>query len=370
MDFGAFLAQMGGRGVGRGAGRGRGRGRGAGRGFNPNPFATNETNTDGTGYGGAKNDTKTLIAGRKKAAKASAKDDKASIKYLKQIQKQLTYQKKTASKNGNGFDLDEDDRKKLSNLLADIFRNQVPSDWDIRKDLYNIALDVSRTLSSNEVIGTIWGDKDDQESVLYWLLDFRQQAKDIMKHHSDKGWSTEDQDDVALATLVTEVADMALKMSKRCMAAKPVADLCVVTMTERYQKKLGPLRFDSVDSLQNHYFLKKTPAAPTALNTRLLFKELAAYRNALPVEYGSSCFCRVINNRLDMLRVMITGPDDTPYANGCFLFDISMPGDYPKSNPKVQFLTTGGGRIRFNPNLYNCGKVCLSLLGTWAGKYL
>ncbi|KAJ1381839.1 ubiquitin-conjugating enzyme/RWD-like protein, partial [Ochromonadaceae sp. CCMP2298] len=22
---------------------------------------------------------------------------------------------------------------------------------------------------------------------------------------------------------------------------------------------------------------------------------------------------------------------------------------------------------RFNPNLYNCGKVCLSLLGTWAG---
>lgn len=23
--------------------------------------------------------------------------------------------------------------------------------------------------------------------------------------------------------------------------------------------------------------------------------------------------------------------------------------------------------MRFNPNLYNCGKVCLSLLGTWSG---
>lgn len=23
--------------------------------------------------------------------------------------------------------------------------------------------------------------------------------------------------------------------------------------------------------------------------------------------------------------------------------------------------------MRFNPNLYNCGKVCLSLLGTWGG---
>ena len=28
---------------------------------------------------------------------------------------------------------------------------------------------------------------------------------------------------------------------------------------------------------------------------------------------------------------------------------------------------TGAGQVRFNPNLYNCGKVCLSLLGTWQG---
>lgn len=32
---------------------------------------------------------------------------------------------------------------------------------------------------------------------------------------------------------------------------------------------------------------------------------------------------------------------------------------------QVQFLTTGGGRVRFNPNLYNNGRVCLSLLNTW-----
>ena len=30
--------------------------------------------------------------------------------------------------------------------------------------------------------------------------------------------------------------------------------------------------------------------------------------------------------------------------------------------------TTGHGKIRFNPNLYSCGKVCLSLLGTWRGS--
>jgi hypothetical protein len=34
---------------------------------------------------------------------------------------------------------------------------------------------------------------------------------------------------------------------------------------------------------------------------------------------------------------------------------------------QIKFLTTGYGRVRFNPNLYMCGKVCLSLLGTWSG---
>ena len=50
-----------------------------------------------------------------------------------------------------------------------------------------------------------------------------------------------------------------------------------------------------------------------------------------------------------------------------FAFDIYIPNDYPQTNPKVQLLTTGGGRVRFGPNLYADGKVCLSLLGTWEG---
>jgi baculoviral IAP repeat-containing protein 6 len=51
---------------------------------------------------------------------------------------------------------------------------------------------------------------------------------------------------------------------------------------------------------------------------------------------------------------------------GGFLFDIYL-NDYPKAAPKLQYLTTGNGTVRFNPNLYDCGKVCLSLLGTWSG---
>lgn len=64
---------------------------------------------------------------------------------------------------------------------------------------------------------------------------------------------------------------------------------------------------------------------------------------------------------------MIAGPEGTPYAGGLFEFDCFLPLDYPQKPPLVHLRTTGNGIVRFNPNLYANGKVCLSLLGTWPG---
>ena len=58
-----------------------------------------------------------------------------------------------------------------------------------------------------------------------------------------------------------------------------------------------------------------------------------------------------------LLQVLITGPSDTPYANGCFEFDVFFPSNYPKGPMLINLKTTGHGRVRFNPNLYNDGKV-------------
>jgi baculoviral IAP repeat-containing protein 6 len=68
------------------------------------------------------------------------------------------------------------------------------------------------------------------------------------------------------------------------------------------------------------------------------------------------------------MKALMIPAEDTPYAMGCFEFDIYIPDEYPNCPPKVLLRTTGGGRVRFNPNLYNEGKVCLSLLGTWPGE--
>merc|ERR1711871_1851388 len=65
---------------------------------------------------------------------------------------------------------------------------------------------------------------------------------------------------------------------------------------------------------------------------------------------------------LTTINALVIGPSDTPYAGGSFIFRIRMPFDYPNSPPRVKLLTTGGGTVRFNPNLYKNGKVCLSIL--------
>ena len=67
------------------------------------------------------------------------------------------------------------------------------------------------------------------------------------------------------------------------------------------------------------------------------------------------------------IHALVIGPADTPYEGGFYHFFIRCPPDYPIRPPRVRLITTGGGMVRFNPNLYKNGKVCLSILGTWDG---
>jgi ubiquitin-protein ligase len=71
-------------------------------------------------------------------------------------------------------------------------------------------------------------------------------------------------------------------------------------------------------------------------------------------------------NNIYQQYAMIVGPAATPYFGGFYFFDIKFPSDYPENPPTVMMLTINN-KVRFNPNLYENGKVCLSILGTWSG---
>ena len=78
---------------------------------------------------------------------------------------------------------------------------------------------------------------------------------------------------------------------------------------------------------------------------------------------------------------VISGPKDSLYEHGFYLFDLKFTNKFPAEPPKVTFKTTarsfgikpGANQtspdfVRLHPNLYINGKVCLSLLGTWDGE--
>eukprot|EP01132_Coremiostelium_polycephalum_P001414 gene1414-1783_t len=140
------------------------------------------------------------------------------------------------------------------------------------------------------------------------------------------------------------------------------AELNDTGVETKYIKTLKPWIFDSADLKS-----PKPTASSQQSRTLRIAQEQGSLMKSLPITFDSSVFVRVDENSIDTMKILITGPADTPYSAGCFLFNVTFPPQYPTNAPQVLLQTTGHGSVRFNPNLYNCGKVCLSLLGTWSG---
>jgi len=140
----------------------------------------------------------------------------------------------------------------------------------------------------------------------------------------------------------------------------------------KYVSVMAPLQYDSMEfASAGHAFMSEFNGAakPSSQTIFRIAQEVSsvAASSSLPCSLSSSVFVRSDDGKMTLLKAIITGPTETPYTGGVYEFDIYFPNGYPRCPPKVKFRTTGAGSVRFNPNLYNEGKVCLSLLGTWGG---
>nr|XP_043606281.1 probable ubiquitin-conjugating enzyme E2 23 [Erigeron canadensis]XP_043606282.1 probable ubiquitin-conjugating enzyme E2 23 [Erigeron canadensis] len=120
--------------------------------------------------------------------------------------------------------------------------------------------------------------------------------------------------------------------------------------------------FDIVKDPLDHYYLGAN--GQTNAGRRWL-KKVQQDWNSLKKNLPDGIYVRVYENRMDLLRAVIVGAYGTPYQNGLFFFDFHLPPEYPDVPPSAYY-HSGGWRI--NPNLYEEGKVCLSLLNTWSGR--
>ncbi|KAL1147056.1 hypothetical protein V6Z11_A10G028800 [Gossypium hirsutum] len=138
-------------------------------------------------------------------------------------------------------------------------------------------------------------------------------------------------------------------------------------MMPRLDETSGRYRqFDMVSDCSDHHFLGESKVLAVSQVKRSWVKkvqqEWSILEKNLPAEI---IYVRVYEERMDLLRAVLVGAPGTPYHDGLFFFDIFLPSNYPYEPPLVHYHSWG---LRLNPNLYESGKVCLSLLNTWTGS--
>ncbi|XWS18390.1 hypothetical protein CRYUN_Cryun32bG0039400 [Craigia yunnanensis] len=124
-------------------------------------------------------------------------------------------------------------------------------------------------------------------------------------------------------------------------------------------------QFDMVSDCSDHHFLGESKVLAVSQVKRSWLKKVQQEWCILEKTLPETIYVRVYEERMDLLRAALVGAPGTPYHDGLFFFDIFLPLEYPYEPPLVHYHSWG---LRLNPNLYESGKICLSLLNTWTGS--
>ena len=137
---------------------------------------------------------------------------------------------------------------------------------------------------------------------------------------------------------------------------------------DNYCDIMKKLQFTNTYIIPNyHKFYENNSIKIDTKSKMRIISEISSFKSVLPLNNESTIWCLTSKTNYNIFTFIISGPKDTPYENGLFEFHAYLPPNYPDTIPQVHFQTTGKGKFRFNPNLYDNGKVCLSLIGTWDG---
>ncbi|XP_015009950.2 baculoviral IAP repeat-containing protein 6 isoform X4 [Drosophila erecta] len=295
--------------------------------------------------------------------------------------------------------------------LSSYLRNDSVLDITRHIPLYRAILKLLRALSLSKMLVSLLqpsasGNRESTPPIVELLtnmktcVDTYAKRLKVNKKSNIKGqthqltFNIDDGDDEGLALLIPDIhetsvlvqkttdADALINMSHTNEDGSAQLEPQSKSIEERYLELMKKRQFDTFDMIVesdnnsfrfvvSHHFEKMVRLAGDRYHpsrVKRLAQEAVTLSTSLPLSFSSSVFVRCDTDRLDVMKVLITGPADTPYANGCFEFDVFFPPDYPNQPMLINLETTGRHSVRFNPNLYNDGKVCLSVLNTWHGR--
>ncbi|XP_076283788.1 BIR repeat containing ubiquitin-conjugating enzyme isoform X2 [Lasioglossum baleicum] len=290
--------------------------------------------------------------------------------------------------------------------LSSYLRNDSVLDMARHIPLYRAVLQLLRAMARSNQLAPLLlpkGGKSSEPSIVS-LLSSMKVCVDIYVHKINRTrgnksktlfkYPDDAEQDEGLATLIPDIQESATivqnatarlaAMDEDMPGPSPAGpELPLRSIEQRYLEVMKNLQFDTYEMITDnpesggykfavsyHFEFNMRTAGERSHPARVkrLAQEAVTLSTALPLSYSSSVFVRCDTDRLDVMKVLITGPAETPYANGCFEFDVYFPPDYPNSPMLINLETTGRHTVRFNPNLYNDGKICLSILNTWHGR--
>lgn len=124
---------------------------------------------------------------------------------------------------------------------------------------------------------------------------------------------------------------------------------------------------ETEDFINSHYYSKEKPQDSTN-QMKLLRRIMVEIMDLDQLSRLDSNFRFAWSPEKFQYLKFVVFSENEPYYGGMFEFHVYFPNNYPACPPLVHLVTTAQNTVRFNPNLYENGKVCLSLLGTWSGE--
>ncbi|KAF0293215.1 (E3-independent) E2 ubiquitin-conjugating enzyme [Amphibalanus amphitrite] len=124
--------------------------------------------------------------------------------------------------------------------------------------------------------------------------------------------------------------------------------------------------FTTLPTVPDGHKFKVSLFQPVGVDSHTFMKAVRREIRLLTRSLPDGIIVKGYEERMDLYSVMITGPRRTPYEDGLFFFEVQLSPEYPRTPPVFHYISYCSDRL--NPNLYEDGKVCVSLLGTWGGR--
>ena len=221
-------------------------------------------------------------------------------------------------------------------LVENAFRTGSLLDMVKFHKLYTSYLRLVRVFSKNRLLSQCLLDinpkyKPKQIEPIYKLLNKLNDLANIYSSCLQTQNNNETEKDAEV--LIKEIRKTQRSVTRTVEKLKAVNDdqfyenALALPVQQKYPLLLKNMRFDNMDMKSEagnyvHHYIKSYTNNVNSAKINRLAQELADLSTALPTDYTNAIFVRVDKERVDLMKALVMGADETPYAHGAYEFDI------------------------------------------------